>query len=200
MFAQETTIFSARPNSNKYIIHIVPQSTAENALRIDVERRLMNGTSIIFAPRFYAKSSSSWELNNDGKMFGFGGEVFQKIRVNDLAKPVRAYFCYGMLYNYYDVINVETVWEPSSSLEISTLESVDKENHIGINKFGPSLYIGVECEPIERFIIDISAGFGARYSFVSKGDKNYIQNHTRILEMGYTGVLPLGVVKLGIVF
>ncbi|HPH16987.1 MAG TPA: hypothetical protein PK029_07435, partial [Bacteroidales bacterium] len=107
--AQEKTVFSARENTNKYVISIVPQSTAENALRIDIDKRLQNGTTLIIAPRFYlSQSSSTWEDESSSDMIGIGGEIFQKIRVNDLSKPVRAYFAYGILYNFYHVSYTET--------------------------------------------------------------------------------------------
>ncbi|HPM12358.1 MAG TPA: hypothetical protein PK734_02575 [Bacteroidales bacterium] len=199
--AQEKTVFSARENTNKYVISIVPQSTAENALRIDIDKRLQNGTTLIIAPRFYlSQSSSTWEDESSSDMIGIGGEIFQKIRVNDLSKPVRAYFAYGILYNFYHVSYTETDWVQSSTIGVNTLVEQENEKFVNINKMGPSLNIGIEFEPIKRFVIDIGAGFGARYAFVSQGDKTYINNHSGILNMGYTGVLPLGVAKLGIVF
>ncbi|HOS84809.1 MAG TPA: hypothetical protein PK199_07830 [Bacteroidales bacterium] len=199
--AQEKTVFSARENTNKYVISIVPQSTAENALRIDIDKRLQNGTTLIIAPRFYlSQSTSTWEDESSNDMIGVGGEIFQKIRVNDLSKPVRAYFAYGILYNFYHVSYTETDWVQSSIIGVNTLVEKENEKFVNINKMGPSLNIGIEFEPIKRFVIDIGAGFGARYAFVSQGDKTYIKNHSGILNMGYTGVLPLGVAKLGIVF
>jgi len=197
--AQETA-FSARENSNKYIWSIVPQYTAESCMRMDIERRLNNGTSIIVAPRFYVKSSDSWEGNNDGKMAGIGGEIFHKLRINSLENSYRGYIAYGVLYNFYDVISSETTWEPSTSMGVPTSEAVVEDKHNGVNKMGPNLAIGLEMEPVERLIIDIYAGVGARYSFVSYGDKTFIDNHTSILDIGFTGILPLAVVKVGVVF
>lgn len=199
--AQEPTVFSARENTNKYVISIVPQSTAENALRIDIDKRLNNGTTLIIAPRFYLnQSNATWDGENSSTMIGLGGEIFQKIRVNDLSKPVRAYFAYGVLYNFYHVTYTESDWVQSSVVGVNTLVEQENEKMVNINKIGPSLNIGVEFEPIKRFVIDIGAGFGARYAFVSQGDKSYISNHDGILNMGFTGILPLGVAKLGIVF
>lgn len=198
---QGKTMFSARENTNKYVISIVPQSTAENALRVDIDKRLNNGTTLIVAPRFYlSQSNSTWEGENSNSMIGVGGELFQKIRVNDLSRPVRAYFAYGVLYNFYHVTYTESVWVESSVVGVDALVQEDKEKTVNINKMGPSLNIGIEFEPIKRFVIDIGAGFGARYAFVSQGDKDYIKSHSGILNMGYTGILPLGVAKLGIVF
>lgn len=199
--AQENGVFSARENTNKFVISIVPQSTAENALRVDIDKRLNNGTTLIVAPRFYSnQSNASWEGETSSSMIGVGGEIFQKIRVNDLSKPVRAYFAYGLLYNFYHVSYTQTEWVQSSVVGVNTLVPQEKTKTVNINKMGPSLNIGVEFEPIKRFVIDVGAGFGARYAFVSQGDKSYINNHDGILNMGYTGILPLGVAKLGIVF
>jgi hypothetical protein len=199
--AQENGVFSARENTNKFVISIVPQSTAENALRVDIDKRLNNGTTLIVAPRFYLnQSNASWEGETSSSMIGVGGEIFQKIRVNDLSKPVRAYFAYGLLYNFYHVSYTQTEWVQSSVVGVNTLVPEEKTKTVNINKMGPSLNIGVEFEPIKRFVIDVGAGFGARYAFVSQGDKSYINNHDGILNMGYTGILPLGVAKLGIVF
>ncbi|HON52906.1 MAG TPA: hypothetical protein PLS12_06835 [Bacteroidales bacterium] len=199
--AQENGVFSARENTNKFVISIVPQSTAENALRVDIDKRLNNGTTLIVAPRFYLnQSNASWEGETSSSMIGVGGEIFQKIRVNDLSKPVRAYFAYGLLYNFYHVSYTQTEWVQSSVVGVNTLVPQEKTKTVNINKMGPSLNIGVEFEPIKRFVIDVGAGFGARYAFVSQGDKSYINNHDGILNMGYTGILPLGVAKLGIVF
>jgi hypothetical protein len=92
-YAQDTTniSFIARPNTNTYIWSIAPQFTAEHAMRIDLEKRLKNGSSIILAPRFYVKSGDSEEGTNNGKMLGLGGEVFHKIRISDLSYP-RIYY------------------------------------------------------------------------------------------------------------
>ena len=197
--AQETGL-SSKPNTNTYIWSIAPQFTAENAMRIDLERRYKNGSSAIIAPRFYVKSADSFEGTNNGKMLGLGGELFHKIRINDISNPLRGYIMYGVLYNFYDVIQVDAEWVTDQTLGVSTLVATDEEKHIGINKFGPDLAIGLEMEPIERFILDIYAGVGARYSLVSYGDKSYINDHSSIFDMGYTGIVPLVVLKVGVVF
>ncbi|MDA3883517.1 MAG: hypothetical protein PF481_09550 [Bacteroidales bacterium] len=201
-YAQDSTNtdFIARPNTNTYIWSIAPQFTAEHAMRIDLEKRLKNGSSVILAPRFYVKSGDSDEGTNDGKMLGLGGEVFHKIRITDLSNPIRGYITYGMLYNYYDVIQVDVEWVWDETLGVSTMIGSDKEKHTGVHKFGPDLAIGLEMEPIERFIIDMYAGVGARYSFVAYGDKEFINTHSSIFDIGYTGIVPLIVLKVGVVF
>ncbi|MCK9561091.1 MAG: hypothetical protein M0R02_00050 [Bacteroidales bacterium] len=197
--AQESG-FSSRQNTNTYIWSIAPQFTAENAMRIDIERRYQNGSSVVLAPRFYVKSPNSEEEGNNGKMLGIGGELFHKIRINELSNPLRGYIMYGMLYNFYDVIQVEAEWVTDETLGITTFVGRDEDKHIGINKFGPNLAIGLEMEPVERFIIDLYAGVGARYSLVSYGDKSFINSHSSIFDMGYTGIVPLIVFKVGVVF
>jgi hypothetical protein len=159
-YAQDSTNtdFIARPNTNTYIWSIAPQFTAEHAMRIDLEKRLKNGSSVILAPRQVAN-----------------GRFFHVIQVD-----------------------VEWVWD--ETLGVSTMIGSDKEKHTGVHKFGPDLAIGLEMEPIERFIIDMYAGVGARYSFVAYGDKEFINTHSSIFDIGYTGIVPLIVLKVGVVF
>lgn len=198
-FSQES--HTLKPSSNKYVWSIVPQLTAKSALRFDFEYRIDPITSIVFAPRIYVKKPDNWDApSNNGKMLGIGGEVFHKLFISEPAAEKRGYIMYGILYNYYDVISDETDWVWDNMLGTSVMVGEKAERHIGIGKLGLNVAIGIEYEILPRFIIDVYTGVGARYGHTLYGNKNYIQDHTGILDMGYTGIIPILVGKLGVVF
>lgn len=200
VFCQETSSV-LKPPSNKYVWSIVPQLTAKSALRFDCEYRMTPISSIVIAPRLYVRKPDNWEgHSNDGKMLGLGGEVFHKLFITEPGEDKRGYIMYGLLYNYYDVIAIDAVWTWDNVMGSNVLVGDLTERHIGIGKLGLNIAVGMEFEILPRFIIDIYTGVGARYGHTLYGNKDYISNHTGILDMGYTGIIPILIGKLGVVF
>lgn len=202
-FAQETEEVNAATQTHefqnykeKYIVYVVPQSSFENALRIDIDRRLENGKTLTFGPRiFLAQDKEAYR-----ELYGAGLEVAYKFVSLWIDPQQKAYFSIGGLYNIYNITFDQMDWEDhiENGVEVSVFESKPRTELI--NKFGPNILVGMELEVIPRLIVDFNIGLGARAGFNLKGDTQFQQEILNLASPVYTGILPLMAIKVGMSF
>lgn len=198
----------------KNAVMLLPQYTAINGMRVDFEFRTGNN-AIVIGPAFYADDSNYNIFYSEYQsMVGGGIDFTYKLNLTNANKCVVPYgaldLSYSMkvittrveeyYYNGYDEYYYNEYYYGGYSLPLESTY-VEETKNIAIHKVGVSALIGIQITPIPRFVIDVSAGIGGKYSFSNK-EKDYVKNNYsyNITSLAYSGIVPACNLKLGIKF
>ncbi len=179
-------------------IGLVPQYAIVSGIRTDLEFRLhKKGQWIVVAPQFYINTGQSnlWDFK---EMIGAGIELQHKIYFKDKPVPRGFYFAYGPLFQYYSVQNNGLA--PNNFIENNT-EYIGLEDKIittNITKFGANLIFGIQTQIIDDFYLDFYLGTGVRLSYDNLNSGLHNGYNETWLDMGYSGTLLVGGIKLGV--
>lgn len=190
------------PNLN-HALFIVPQYVALSGMRFDYEQKLKNGKKwLVLSPQFYADRNGFEQFE---KMSGVGFNAAYKkflshsTKVNDNGVPrTNVYFSTGPLFQYFSLTGPEEypeifVEDGIEYIRFNTQDVTTTIYRAGVNvDFGLQFVFG-------QFSLDLYSGVGMRMAF----DKNWrlMDNYNDYwTDLGYTGFLLNGGVRLGLMF
>ena len=181
-------ILAQTENKNITTLSMVPQYILNNGIRIDIERQISKKSFLQIGPQFYlAENAMENPLNrNISYLIGGGCGIFHKIFLLEDFMQTGVYMSYGLTYNYFGV-------------EFQ-VHSHDAESMAWgrINKIGADLIFGYQIFEYDRFIADLYAGLGTRYSFMNPGSvDDFFDDH--FWNYNFTGNLLILGLRLGII-
>ncbi len=195
MVAQDTEI----PEPVKKIsVGMVPQYAITNGIRIDVDLRLNESRHwLVFAPQLYLRMSESTNYDYNS-LVGFGFEFQHKMFLHDKPKPKGPYFAYGPVFNYFNVEDDGYNISPFSEYGNSYFELAEGPVHTNIFKVGGNIIFGMQTVISDFFYIDTYIGTGFRLSFDNRTSGLHKGYNDWMGDLGYSGTLLVGGVRIGI--
>ena len=185
----------------KFSIGLVPQYSLLGGMRTDLDIRLneKNHWLVVSPLIFYDDGNIGY--SDYEEMFGVGLELQHRIYLhkND-PQPRGAYFGYGTVFNYYSV---------ESNGYQSYLFDENGNDYIGLEygpvntnifKFGGNFVFGLQTVINDFFYLDAYIGTGIRLSVDNKTSGLHKYYTDSWLDLGYSGTLLVGGLRLGISF
>lgn len=193
-------IFSQDTIPKKMAVSWEPFYMVNNGIRLNFDKHLKNNHWIEASPLFY----SAYKGNSNSRyetLLGGGIDVSHRILLEkDYNTP---YFAYGLSVQYYKLNYSDNVWMTFNEDNLEYMIYDDMEVDHSILKIGPYAVIGYQSLLSKMVVIDIYAGLGFR--------KSYHYSNTSIIgfennfnsyygDYGYTGVMIVAGLKIGILF
>lgn len=182
-------------------VGLVPQYSILGGMRTDLDFRLNDRNQwLVVSPLFYY-DDGNLGFSDYEQMFGVGIELQHRIFLhkND-PLPKGVYFGYGPVFNYFSV---------ESEGYYSYLIQEEGNNYFGLEegsintnifKFGGNFVIGLQTIVNDFFYLDAYIGTGIRLSFDNKASGLHDYYTDGWLDLGYSGTLMVGGLRLGISF
>ncbi len=187
------------PENKTFGLGLVPQYAITNGLRVDLDFKLNDKNHwLVAAPQFYFRQNPDlWDYNS---MFGLGIELQHKIYLKREFKMVNPYIAYGPVVNYFSVR--EDGYEAYEFNENggNYIGLSDGEMTTKIFKMGGNLIFGIHFLMLDRLFLDFYAGAGMRFSIDDKTSGLHEHYNDWWGDMGYSGTLMTGGVRLGVMF
>ncbi|MGV7225169.1 MAG: hypothetical protein ACQ9MH_27085 [Nitrospinales bacterium] len=183
-------------------VSILPQYAAINGIRIDYERKIKDGKQwLLFAPQFYLDNSPpDW---NYTQMTGFGLNAYYKLFLNHSEKKnpnglsrTNVYFTVGPTYQRSKLKGEEEVPVEYTEDGITYIGFKTVEGSTIFRKFGGTANFGLQFA-FGRFLLDLYAGIGFRYSIDEDGNMAETFNDDW-LDIAYSGILLDGGIRFGV--
>jgi hypothetical protein len=198
--AQEKTVLNTDPARNKNItIAVHPFYLSKSGLRFDFEQQIKNTPSWIqagIAGYFMSNTSNHTLFPVEELRYsrGFSLDLNYKRFFN---KKESLYFAAGSSYSHYNIEYVDTYWR--SYTEDGLVYHVNEYGDMNqkINKWGISTYCGYQ-KPASIFLFDVFVGLGYRHSFRTNQMAKLFDD--KMISLGYTGVVFITGVRLGVNF
>ena len=185
--------------TNGISIGIVPQYAISNGIRFDLDFDLIKQSqSLVLAPQFYISTQDGaiWNYNS---MIGAGLELQHRIYLQKKEKREGAYFAYGPVFNFFSVKDDGLMVRRFVNNGGTYFGLVEEEMTTSIYKFGGNFILGIQGFTKGNLYIDPFIGMGIRFSFDDKlsGFHSYYNNWWG--DMGYSGILMVGGLRIGVV-
>lgn len=181
-------------------IGMVPQYSIVNGIRLDLDYRLpFKNQWLIVAPQLYiaGTNSNQWDYN---EMAGAGIDIQHRLYLGEKNEPRGAYFAYGPVFRYYSVkddglasYNFQEDNTTYIGLEETTIRTL-------IFKFGGNLIFGYQALINKTLYLDFYLGTGARFSFDNQKSGFHGYYNDWWGDLGYSGTLMVGGMRVGIYF
>lgn len=197
LFSQE---IEHKKDYHQLSIGIVPQYAISNGIRFDIDLQLSKSNqSLVIAPQIYisTRDGALWNYNS---MIGSGLEIQHRIYLKSNNSAEGAYFGYGPVFNFFAVKDDGLTVRRFVNNGGNYLGLIEEEMTTRIYKFGGNFIIGIKGITPGNLYLDPFIGMGIRFSFDDKlsGFHNYYNDWWG--DMGYSGILMVGGLRLGIVF
>jgi len=181
----------------------VPQYATVYGMRLDMDIRVMKDKPhwLILSPQFY------YNANNNGNqeylnMTGGGFDLHYRLYLNAGSLPKGPYFTPGLCFQFYNVEEYEYVSVPylENGVHYFYMEEQEVKRHFF--KTGPSILLGYQFVLNRVMYIDLYGGIGFRLSMVNNGDGNSTNYEYDDWwgDLGYSGMLLNGGVRVGVIF
>ncbi|MFP4059451.1 MAG: hypothetical protein ACOC10_08880 [Bacteroidota bacterium] len=200
------SLFSQEDKQPTISIGYHPQYMIIHGIKMDLEIALGKGNvnSLVFAPSFYLDEASketdyyfnTWDRRKYNKMTGFGFDLHHRYYINR-KKTTNTYISYGLSFRYSDVTLKMHDWNTSVFDGNNVYMFTPGEIHFDVFKFGGDLLIGYQYLFVESMTLGIYLGAATRYGLIDDSRDGTINFNDGILDIGYTGVLPLGGISVG---
>ncbi len=187
------------PEAKSFSLGIVPQYTAINGMRFDLDFSLKNKPNhcIVVAPQLYISTRGNWDWDYKS-MAGAGLELQYKIFLNEKPGNEAVYFAYGPVFNYFSVTDEGLTVKEFIDNGGNYIGLVEQEMTTNIFKLGGNFLIGVKFTLGESLYIDPYIGLGIRFSFDDKTTGLHGYYNEWWGDMGYSGTLLVGGIRLGV--
>jgi hypothetical protein len=192
----------------------VPQHILEHGMRIDFDLRLKKSSSwLVIAPRVYLDHRYAGPYNDEKgifendeeyyyeKMYCYGVELQHRIYLKNIDIPEGLYFSYSLNYMHFNIDYTEYGWGTvnyDDDLEAITYGLLDYNT--SVDKFGPNIMFGYQMILTDRFFVDLHIGGGLKYSIIDASEYSTRNFDEHITSFGYTGALPVFVLRFGMIF
>ncbi len=184
-----------------FSVGIVPQYSIMGGMRADLDFRLNEKNHWLVVSPLFFYDDGNLGFSDYEKMVGTGIELQHKIFLhkND-PQPKGAYIAYGPVFNYFSVEDEGFI---SHIFEEEGKEYIRLENssvNTNVFKFGGNFIIGLQTIINDFFYLDAYIGTGIRLSFDNKTSGIHDYYNDGWLDLGYSGTMLVGGVRLGIAF
>lgn len=198
-FFSDAQINNSESNENRFKLGIVPQYAITNGTRIDLDFQINDKHWLVVSPQMYLSSTDSWDWDYNS-MGGAGVELQHKIFLTEETNRRSVYIAYGPTFNYFSVKDNGLVVQEFIENGGNYIGLVEDEMTTSIFKIGANLIFGIQFIISDRFYFDPYVGTGIRFSFDNhtSGLHNYYNEWWA--DMGYSGTLMVGGVRLGVIF
>ena len=184
----------SQDNSSSFLVMGVPQYLITKGLRIDFDLKTQKPKKwVVLSPILYLNQNSDDYLY-DENIYGGGIEVTFKqfLSKEDNAKGV--YFAYGPKYVYNSIEKEGEYWVERNNL-------IYEETGIyttSIHKLGINCFLGTQFDITENLFTDVYIGFGFRYSFLDYSEGEGSSYSSSWIDYGYSGILLVSGIRVGV--
>lgn len=181
-------------------IGMVPQYSIINGTRIDFDYRLPSKNQwLVVAPQLYiaGRNSSLWDFN---EMAGAGIEIQHRLFLGEKSEPKGAYFAYGPVFQFYSVKDDGLASYTFQENQVTYIGLEENTISTLIYKFGGNLIFGYQALISKTLYLDFYLGTGARFSFDNRKSGLHSYYNDWWGDMGYSGTLMVGGMRIGIYF
>lgn len=193
-------VFSQDTIYKKMAVSWEPIYMVNNGIRLNFDVHIKNNHWIEASPLFY----SAYKGNSNSRyetLLGGGIDISHRILLEkDYNTP---YFAYGFTAQYYKLNYSDNVWITYNENDLEYMVYDDMDVDHSILKIGPYAVIGYQTLFSKMVIIDIYAGLGIRksYHFSNTSIIGFENNFNSYYgDFGYTGVMIVAGLKIGILF
>jgi hypothetical protein len=165
----------------KFAISFVPQYAITGGMRIDFDFKLSKKTWLTLAPTLYYVNNSYMYGNDETSYSG----VSLDLNYRYFPSEKGVYAAAGLLYKYLDIDYSEY--------------NDDTRKMSDINTVGLNIMFGYQFILVEQLFLDIYLGWGFRYSIEDSKETANIWDDS-ILDLGYSGFLPIAGLRIGFSF
>ena len=151
------------------------------------------------APQFYVskRPNLDWDYKN---MSGAGIEIQHKIFLGDQQSRRATYFAYGPVFNYFSVTDNGLVSRSFVDNGGNFIDLVEKDFNTRIFKLGGNIIMGLQYLVGDYMYIDPYVGVGIRFSYDNQSEGLHDGYNEWWGDMGYSGTLMVGGIRIGILF
>lgn len=178
-------------------VYMSPWSFLANTFQLLYERDYSKGSFLLAGDALVIR-------NKDEETLGFGAEIQPRITVysqnvtstkRGKTSSYHAYI-YGAPYLRYRYIDA-TYTKDSMMYDIwgTLIGTITTRETDIISSFSGGVVLGVRFTFVKKLSLDLFAGGGVKFSDIN-GNKN---RYGQVFDYGYTGILPKGGMKLGLV-
>ncbi len=189
------------PKTTKIVISFVPQYTLIGGIRFDLDKHIGNTNNyLIFSPQFYSsRNDFLWSFDYE-KLTGFGLKASHRYFMANKPKPAGLYVQYGVTYNFTQLVYQTTGWVNTNFGGTQALTEDEVEGKDKIHKIGGDFIMGYQISSYENLLFDLYIGVGYRGSKYIGNRSDFNADYVGILNPAYTGILPIGGLRIGIYF
>ncbi len=187
--AQEKTSDDKLSNKAENVtqfVSISPQYAFIDGFRIEVDKKINQNNWIQIAPIVFVRNSFPYENVKDLK--GLGLHVYHRYFPGEGIEKYPVYISWGSVYHYH-AINYE---------EDGLIDKVSKKTEL--HKFGFDVIIGLAFLTESNLVLDLYTGMGIRNTWTKSNSDNPLLFNDHLFDYGYSGVVPLLGIRIGIVF
>lgn len=190
-------------NSNKIWVMGVPQYLFQNGIRLEIDRQLENPHNwITISPSIYYKDKTgNWLLGTQmvNSMSGAGLDLIYRWYPHGIRKRGGMYIAAGVGYLYIAQKYSGSLWETYTENSLTYIRYLDSEWNKQIHTGNIRGTLGYQVLPAKNFAIDFYCGFAIKMSEVAtpEGYLHYQDNYN-FYEFGYSGMMIIGGMRLGI--
>lgn len=201
-------LYSQAPmGSSKLSFTHEPFYMTKNMLKIDVDIALGNGNWLVISPVFAARENPAQEddyyyyddyySDEYNKLIGYGLTLGHRIYGN--TQPKGFYFSYQAGWKHFQMDYRNRSW---GNIDFDGYDAITYDlfnMSTLIDKIGLDILVGYQLLIKDALILDFYFGGGIRYSFREFTGNLEKEFNSSITDYGYTGLLPQGGVRLGVV-
>ncbi len=194
----------AQEEKKPVIISEVPQYMIAHGIRLDFDKKLNKknqwfvGGIQIFLDENELQENGYYNTSQFYKtMIGYGIQGYHKYLFGNDPVTQGPYLAYGGTFQNYFFKYPTKGW---NSYKENDLEYITQEQYLmrqTIYKFGAELLFGFQFHVFQNIITDVYLGCGLRYSLYQYPDRKRFNEN--MLHFGYTGIMPVTGVRIGLV-
>lgn len=180
----------------------------KNILKTDVDIALGSGNWLIISPMFAARENhyedeyyyyDDYYEDEFNKLLGFGVNVGHRMYGNPIDIPRGIYFMYQAGWRHYKLDYRDRTWGETEfdGYDAITYDYFDMSTTI--DKLGLDILIGYQFVIKNALMLDLYLGGGIRYSIKEFAGNQKREFKYNFIDYGYTGLLPQGGVRLGVI-
>lgn len=199
LFGQET-----EKEQKTFSIGLSPFTATKAGLQIEFDLRLKNNHWLAIAPQFYMDKNGyyfdSWYISSIESMYGLGIDVQHRIYLRNRRLPKGFYVSYGPTFKFFSVD--DDAFSPITYTENGTeyIQLQEDVYNTKIYKLGANLMLGYQFVFFDMAYLDLYAGTGFRLSYDNRTSGLHKIYDNGWLNMGYSGILMVGGVRIGVTF
>lgn len=169
------------PTRNNFAVSFTPQYIITGGMRMDFDGRLTDKTWLTLAPTFYYMDNSyMWDPESTSYL---GVGLHANYRYFPSGRGI--YVGLGMSYKFLNAEYTKYSEEAKEKAEFHTM--------------GFDYLFGYQFKLVEQLFMDLYLGWGFRYSIENSNEADDYWSNA-ILDLGYSGFLPVAGVRVGFEF
>jgi len=192
-------------SNTKFMLSFEPTYISINGFKLNQEFFALKSGSIMLSEELYASEGGNndffpllfiGDMSSYDKVYGFGISLGIKKYLFTTSKMKGFYSEFDVKYSNISIEDYTDVWLDDPVTQNQYLENNKIKNNI--NKTGLDLRLGFTLSIRDKVFFDFYTGVGIRYSSINTFGDNVIETGNSVYDYGYTGVLPILGVKLGV--